>query len=222
MKIFVVTGIRKSGKTTTIEQLLRAMARRGLKAGTVKTVFCPSFSMDQRGSNTDRHRRAGAQLVCSRGKRETAFIYPGALDLAQILRPYEGFDYVILEGDYLAPVPRLCAAHTLEDLQPRLNERTLCVVGRAAEGKDQLAGLPAFDPLTRAEELLDFLETHVPDLSPNGLEAALEVVPGVSDGSYCQHSCTHHHNPVEVKVNGQSLALTEAQKQQVLEWYRQA
>ena len=222
MKIFVVTGIRKSGKTTTIEQLLRAMVRRGLKVGTAKTVFCPSFSMDQRGSNTDRHRKAGAQLVCSRGKKETAFIVPEALDLGQILRAYEGFDYVILEGDYLAPVPRLCAAHTIEDLEPRLNERTLCVVGKAAVGQDTVAGLPAFDPLTKSEELLDFLEANVPDIRPDELEETLAVVPGVSDGSYCQHSCTHHHNLVEVKVNGQSLALTEEQKQQVLAWYRQA
>ncbi|MBQ8536501.1 MAG: molybdopterin-guanine dinucleotide biosynthesis protein MobB [Clostridia bacterium] len=222
MKIFVVTGIRQSGKTTTIERLLAAMGQRGLKAGTVKTVFCPSFSMDQRGSNTDRHRRAGAQLVCARGKRETAFIYPRAMTNAQILSHYEGYDYVILEGDYTAPVPRLCAGHEEADVKERINAHTLCVVGRAAAGRDQVLGLPAFDPLTQAESLLNFLEKTVPDTTPDALAEALAVVPGVSDGSFCQHHCTHHLNQVEVRINGQSLTLTPQQKEILLGWFKEA
>lgn len=222
MKIFVVTGIRQSGKTTTIEKLLEAMGRRGLNAGTVKTVFCPSFTMDQRGSNTYRHRRAGARLICARGKRETAFIYPHPMSTPEILRHYEACDYVILEGDYLAPAPRLCAGHTVEDIAPRLNDRTLCVVGRAAVGQREVLGLPAFDPFTRAEALLDFLEAHVPDIAPEALDQALAVVPGVSDDSFCQRHCAHHRNLVEVTVDGQALTLTPAQKSQVLSWFKEA
>lgn len=33
--------------------------KRGHRVGTVKTVFCPAFSMDQEGSNTDRHKKQG-------------------------------------------------------------------------------------------------------------------------------------------------------------------
>ena len=82
MKIVTVVGIRKSGKTSTVTALLEAIRRRGKKAGTCKTVFCPTFSIDKPTSNTMRHRRAGSELVCSRAKGETAFLYPEKLPLS--------------------------------------------------------------------------------------------------------------------------------------------
>ena len=63
MKILCVVGIRASGKTTIVEELTKELRRRGKRVGTVKTVFCPSFSIDNPTSNTARHARAGAEIV---------------------------------------------------------------------------------------------------------------------------------------------------------------
>ena len=80
MKICTIVGIRKSGKTTTVEGLVRELKRRGHRVGTVKTVFCPAFSMDQEGSNTDRHKKAGADLIGVKAKNEMHMIYPESLN----------------------------------------------------------------------------------------------------------------------------------------------
>ena len=120
MKIITVVGIRKSGKTSTVTALIEAIRRRGKKVGTCKTIFCPTFSIDKSTSNTMRHRRAGSELVCARAKGETAFLYPEALPLSKVLESYKGCDYVLLEGDYYAPVPRIVCAHGEEDALLRM------------------------------------------------------------------------------------------------------
>lgn len=76
MKLLTIVGIRKSGKTSTVTALIEEIRRRGKTVGTCKTVFCPTFSMDQPKSNTARHTRAGANLVCARARHETALLYP--------------------------------------------------------------------------------------------------------------------------------------------------
>ena len=85
MKVICVVGIRKSGKTTIVEELTKELVRRGRRVGTVKTVFCPSFGIDDPKSNTARHARAGAVTVTARARHETTVIYKHALTRSQIL-----------------------------------------------------------------------------------------------------------------------------------------
>ena len=222
MKVLSVVGIRKSGKTSTVTALVQAIAARGKRVGTCKTVFCPTFSIDQPGSNTARHTAAGAQLVCARAKHETALIYPQALPLSRVLSLYEGFDYVLLEGDYLSPVPRLVAAHAQEDALPRRNELTVGFVGRISRKPEIALPLPRFDALTDADALLDFIDANVPDvvLSP-ALDAPLPPVAGVTDDGFCQCGCHVHerkHADVQVTVDGQALTLTDEQRALLRAW----
>ena len=80
MKVITLVGVRKSGKTTTVTGLIREMKKRGYRVGTVKSVFCPEFSMDTKDSNTWKHREAGADLVCVKGKKETDLLLPPCAD----------------------------------------------------------------------------------------------------------------------------------------------
>ena len=177
MKIITIVGIRKSGKTSTVTALIEAIRRRGQRVGTCKTVFCPTFSIDQPTSNTARHARSGAQLVCARAKHETAFICPEALALSEILRAYAGFDYVLLEGDYLSPVPRLVAAHAQEDALARMNDLTLAFVGRVSARPEIELPLPRYNALEDVQALLRFIDEHVPDMQPSpALDAPLPPV----------------------------------------------
>ncbi len=218
MKIVTIVGVRKSGKTTTAEALVRAIRARHMTVGTCKSIGCPAFTMDQAGTNTKRHLRAGANLVCARGKRETDLVYPSPLPLSEILRHYEGMDYVILEGDALAPVPRLVAGHTLEDAQERVNARTLAFVGRVAAAHPEDLTLPAFDPLTQADALLDFLERTLPDVrvSPE-LDKQENTEWAKKNSSFCAH-CTHHADPVKVTVSGREIRLTPQQRELIVKW----
>ena len=228
MRIITIVGIRKSGKTSTVTALIEAIRRRGRSVGTGKTVFCPTFSIDKPGSNTARHLRAGAQLVASRGKHETALIRPQAQPLSELLAAYAGLDYALLEGDYLAPVARLVAAHGAEDALPRTNALTLGYVGRVSERPEVVLPLPRFNALADADALLDFIDANVEDVQPSpALDVPLPPVPGVTDDGFCQCGCHHNHHQqeqqrVQAIVDGVSLTLTDEQRETLRRWAREA
>lgn len=228
MKIITIVGIRKSGKTSTVTSLIEAIRRRGKKVGTCKTVFCPTFSMDKSTSNTAKHRRAGSELVCARARFETTFLYPEALPLSRILEAYKDCDYVLLEGDYYAPVPRIVCAHLEEDALMRMNSRTLAFSGRISQKPEIELPLPRFNALDNADALLDYIDAKIPDIMPCALlDEPLAPVPGVTDDGFCQCGCHHHEKKqekesVQVLFEGKELKLTAEQRAMVLSWAQEA
>lgn len=227
MKIITIVGIRNSGKTSTVTALVEAIRRRGKRVGTCKTVHCPSFSIDNPTSNTARHRRAGSELVCARARMETTFLYPQALPLSKILAAYEGFDYVLLEGDYASPVPRIVCAHQAEDALPRMNSRTIAFSGRISQKPEIELPLPRFNALDNADALLDCIDAHIPDIEPCALlDEPLPPVAGVTDDSFCQCGCHHTEkqqakSALQVFVDGDEVALTDAQRDTLLAWVKE-
>ena len=224
MKIITIVGIRKSGKTSTVTALVEAIRRRGKRVGTCKTVFCPTFSMDKSTSNTAKHRRAGSELVCARARFETTFLYPEALPLSKILEQYKGCDYVLLEGDYYAPVPRIVCAHLAEDALLRMNSRTLAFSGRISQKDDIELPLPRFNALDNADALLDYIDEKIPDIYPCSLlDEQLPPAAGVTDDGFCQCGCHHHEkkqeqDAVQVLIEGKALSLTKEQRDLILKW----
>lgn len=228
MKIITIVGIRKSGKTSTVTSLIEAIRRRGKKVGTCKTVFCPTFSMDKSTSNTAKHRRAGSELVCARARFETTFLYPEALPLSRILEAYKDCDYVLLEGDYFAPVPRIVCAHQEEDALMRMNSRTFAFSGRISQKPEIELPLPRFNALDNADALLDYIDAKIPDIMPCALlDDPLPPVSGVTDDGFCQCGCHHHEKKqekesVQVLFEGKELNLTAEQRAMVLSWAQEA
>jgi len=104
MRAFSVIGITKTGKTTTIENIIRELKKRNYSVGSIKEIHFDSFAIDITGTNTDRHRQAGSELVTARGYHETDIMFPSKLSVKEILRYYDQ-DYVIMEGvkDYNIP-----------------------------------------------------------------------------------------------------------------------
>lgn len=162
MKFITIVGISGSGKTTAAEAVIAGARGRGLRVGSVKYIACgrqchhhqgcggckTAFTIDTPGSNSYRHRQAGSQLVITRAAAETAVMFQQELPLSRLLGFFAGFDLVVLEGDYTAPVPRIVTAWEQADAAERLTERTFAVSGRAAAGRDTLLGLPALDVTT--------------------------------------------------------------------------
>lgn len=229
MKIVTVVGIRKSGKTSTVTALVEAIRARGKKVGTCKTVFCPTFTIDKPASNTMRHRRAGSELVCSRAKGETAFLYPQALPLSKILEAYTDCDYVLLEGDYFAPVPRIVCAHNDADALPRMNSRTLAFAGRISEKSEIELPLPRFNALDSdgVSALLDLIDQKIPDIVPCSLlDEELPPVAGVTGDDFCQCGCHHHQKKqesdrVQLTIDGETIPLTAQQRELLLSWAKE-
>lgn len=166
MKVFSIVGIRASGKTTTIENIIKELNRRGKTVSTIKTIFCPTFSIDDPTSNTARHKAAGASQVIAKGKSETALIIPETVDNNKLLNMNQS-DYVILEGDYEAPVPRIVCAHQPKEVEERMNDYTFAVSGRIADRFSDVCNLPALSVMSELTELVDLIEEVVYDRLPN-------------------------------------------------------
>ena len=158
MKVFTVVGTSGSGKTTTIEAVVAELVRRGYKVGSVKEIHFEAFEIDPLpGSNTHRHRAAGASLVTARGYYETDVLYPEKLPMRDILRHYGDYDWVALEGVDDLPVPAVIC--TLD----KLRDGAICISGRLGAEMKAYQGMPAFNVLEDAAALCDFLEASVPD-----------------------------------------------------------
>ena len=186
----------------------------------MKTVFCPSFGIDDPKSNTARHARAGAVTVTARARHETAVIYKHALTRSQILSHYADVDYVPMEGDYHVRAPRIVAAHGEADARERINELTVAVSGRIADGIDELDGLPALSPLTQIGALCDLVEGHALEADAFDPDDPLPD-PAASGDDFCQCGChknARKQDEVTVTVGGRTLTLTPEQEQTVRAW----
>ena len=74
MQAIAVVGTKKSGKTTTIENLTRELTKRGYKVATIKHINEPDFTIDTLGKDTWRYAQAGAKTIISVATNETAII----------------------------------------------------------------------------------------------------------------------------------------------------
>ncbi len=157
MKIISVIGITLSGKTTTIENIIKELKRRNFSIGSVKEIHFESFTMEIEGSNTDRHKKAGADLVTARGMYETDILFPEKLDINKILSFYDQ-DYVILEGVSDSIAPKIIAAHDIDGIEDRLDEKVFAISGRISGTLSEYKGLPVINSLTAIEELVDLIE----------------------------------------------------------------
>lgn len=147
MRVFSVFGTQGSGKTSTIEVLIRELRRRGFSVGSIKEIHNEAFHIDTPGSNTDRHRQAGAQLVCARGLNETDLLYQEKLTLNCVLRHFD-FDFVVCEGITEPAIPKIITGLSAQDLENRWIENIFAISGRAADMLDQFQQVQAISAFT--------------------------------------------------------------------------
>lgn len=159
MKIFAVRGIKKSGKTTTVSNIISELTARGYKVGSIKYIHHSDFEMDSPNTDTWKHRNAGAVAVTARANHETSLLFPEKLPLEKIFSIYDDIvDWVVLEGVDEAIVPTVITAHTEEDLKQKWTDQVFCISGRISAVIDKCCGLPAIDSTTNVKGLVDYIE----------------------------------------------------------------
>ncbi len=166
MRAFSVVGVSKTGKTTTIEHAITELKRRRYSVGSIKDIHFEDFAIDTEGTNTDRHHRAGAQLVTARGLQETDVLFKRRLPVAEILRFY-CHDFVVMEGVEDFHLPKIVCAHDEATLQEKLDETVFAVSGRISEKIDRFGDLPVINAVTEAGRLVDLIEETVFTPLPN-------------------------------------------------------
>ena len=101
MQVIAVVGSKKSGKTTTIEKLIRELTKRGYKVAAIKHVSEPDFTIDTARKDTWKFAKAGAKTTISVAANEIATIEkitPESLSLETLLKKCRSNDVVFIEG----------------------------------------------------------------------------------------------------------------------------
>ena len=215
MKVIAVNGVSHSGKTTVCEALIGALSQRGYRVGSVKEIHYDAFRIDpDPDTNTNRHRRAGATLVTARAGQETDVMFPEKLPIGEILALYD-HDYVILEGVTDCNAPRILTAHSVQELDERMDGRVVAVSGVIAETLRDYRGLPVFNARTDAQALADFVEQAaqepLPDFDPDCCTACGTSCRGlaerVAQGQASVDACVLRGAQVELTVGGRPFPM---------------
>jgi molybdopterin-guanine dinucleotide biosynthesis protein MobB len=99
--MFAVVGGKHSGKTTTIEALVKELSTRDYRVAAVKHVSEQSLALDTKGKDTWRYARAGASVILGVAAQEVVTIEKvntEKLSIKEILERIGSCDIVILEG----------------------------------------------------------------------------------------------------------------------------
>lgn len=160
-RVFGITGWKNSGKTTLTERLVTELARRGWVVSTVKHAH-HAFDIDQEGTDSFRHRAAGASEVAIVSGVRWALMHElrdaAEPDLASILERMSPCDIVLVEGykreSHRKIEVRRLDARSREPLAPGDPN----IVGIAADHATDSGGLPVFD-INDIGSIAHFIET---------------------------------------------------------------
>jgi molybdopterin-guanine dinucleotide biosynthesis protein MobB len=108
--ILGVAGYQNSGKTTLIELIAPRVCAAGFTVATVKHIAHDDLRVDAGGSDTQRHRQAGATLAAAVSDAETVYFHGGGNSLDQVLARIAALDapdLILVEGFKRSGLPKI-------------------------------------------------------------------------------------------------------------------
>lgn len=159
-RVFGITGWKNSGKTTLTERLVGELVGRGWKVATVKHAH-HDFDIDKDGTDSFRHRKAGASEVAIVSGRRWALMHELGQEaeptLEAILARLAPCDIVLVEG-YKREAHLKIEARRLDarDRTP-LSASDPRIAAVAADHPQPHETLPVFD-LDDIASIADFVE----------------------------------------------------------------
>ncbi len=158
--LFGIAGWSKAGKTTLIEKLTRHFSERGLRVATLKHTH-HKFDIDVPGSDTARHRAAGAAETAIVSGSRVAVIEeidtagePALETVAARLNPA---DIVLVEGYKSASIPKIEVRRAAVAPEKLLAADDPYVLAIAADYEVDAHGKPVFnlDDITGIASLIE-------------------------------------------------------------------
>lgn len=165
-----VTGTgRESGKTTTVEALVRELSSRNYRIATIKQISKEDFTIDSQKKDTWRHAEAGAKIVVSSAPYEVALIkrLENEERFTEAMRLLEGEnpDLIIVEGNPPADIPRILAAREPDSAKKLLEEiggTTICISSMTPEKFNKAEfNVPVLRPVKEAAKMASLIEEHM-------------------------------------------------------------
>lgn len=153
-----VVGNSGSGKTTLIEKLITELTQRKLRVGVIKHTH-HGFDVDQKGKDTWRHKRAGAETVIASAPGQIMMLKDDRhSESITALEPYfNGLDLVIIEGFKKKIRPKI------EVYRPEIHKTPVCLndpslVAFVSDSQMDI-DVPKFKT-DAIQDLADFVITH--------------------------------------------------------------
>lgn len=160
--VFGVVGWKNSGKTTLTERLVSEFTNRGLKVSMVKHTH-HNVDVDRSGTDSYRHRAAGAQEVMLAGGSRFALMHEyrdrSEFELDELLSRMSACDLILVEGFKKTPIPKL-EVHRKERELDLLSESDPSIVAVAADCDLADLDIPLFD-LNDISSIADYIWNYV-------------------------------------------------------------
>ena len=162
MKVYGVTGWKNAGKTGLMERLVAEFTRRGLRVSTLKHAH-HRFDVDHEGTDSHRHRQAGAHQVLLASKVRWALMSElGDAEepsLEDHLARLDEVDLVLVEGWKRDRHPKV-EAWRPESGNPLIAPGDSTIRAVAAKGPVEVVDRPVFD-LDDSAAIADFIAAEV-------------------------------------------------------------
>lgn len=113
-RVLQIVGYKNSGKTALMEQWVTRLARNGRKVGTIKHD-AHQFETDHPGTDSWRHRKAGALMSAVTSDQRSALIREQPVSLEDMLQEMASMDVVLVEGFKQARYPKIVIIRTFEE-----------------------------------------------------------------------------------------------------------
>ncbi|HZK38221.1 MAG TPA: molybdopterin-guanine dinucleotide biosynthesis protein MobB [Clostridia bacterium] len=166
MKVLSIIGEAGTGKTTTVENIIKELRRRRYKVGFVKEIDSEKFIADIEGLDISEYEKAGSQLITLRGTCKTGILFRGKISMDELLRFYD-HDFVILENITDVNAPRIITAIDEEGIDNKYDDLVFCISGIISGVRDEYNGLPIISPIDNIKKLVDLIEEKVYDRLPD-------------------------------------------------------
>lgn len=106
-QVFVICGVKNSGKTTLLEGLVKTLTKRGFKVAAIKHDG-HDFTCDLEGTDSDRLKKAGAYGVAV-FSAQRIFIHKEEKDteITKLIEQFPEADFLLIEGMKESSYPKI-------------------------------------------------------------------------------------------------------------------
>lgn len=215
MKVFSVSGYHRTGKTSTVIELIKELKHRGHKVVSIKDIHSEDFTMEKENSNTMKHWEASHDVVFARGLTETYQIWHKRLSLIEMLDLLDA-DYVIIEGMKSIAVPRIICAENNKQLQELVNGTVFAISGKYADNHKTYNKLPVLSSQKNIKDLANLVEQKVFEVLPLPKDECCdacgmtcrEMVTEILKGNKTREDCKTDRNlNIKIKINGKNVKI---------------
>jgi molybdopterin-guanine dinucleotide biosynthesis protein B len=162
--VIAISGVKNSGKTTLLEGLLAHLTARGLRVGVIKHDG-HRFSPDVPGTDSYRHRAAGASGVAVFSAECYMIVKNQNVQIAELIEAFSDMDLILIEGMKSSRFPKVEVVRGNNSSIPVCDPSTILAL--ATDLPLHLPGTPSYD-INDYEGLAGFLNYYISDILPMG------------------------------------------------------